>query len=195
MSEIPTLAGEYGPPAPRAGDLLARRHALPPLGALPLVRTPIATLCAAAARMIASATMLIAVAVTVGDEPRAAGVGAASHQPRPPCLRVDCVRGSGRVPRSVTPACGHPNNLGRRGGRRLGGCRRHHEPEPRRYANTPQAMISSSDLRGVPAPAHTRCAILHMVGVTPVVCQIHGPAATRPRAHTPAHRCRLCRRV
>ena len=84
VSEIPTLAGQYGAPTPGAGDLLAACHALPPLGAFPLVRAPVASLCAAAALMVASALVLTAVAVTVGYEPRAAGVGAPSHIPHTP---------------------------------------------------------------------------------------------------------------
>ena len=92
VSEIPTLAGQYGAPTPGAGDLLAACHALPPLGALTLVRAPVASLCAAAALMVASATMLIAVAVTVGDESRAAGVGAASHMPHTPLPDRRCSR-------------------------------------------------------------------------------------------------------
>lgn len=107
MSKIPTLAGQYGAPTPGAGDLLAGGHALPPLGALTLVRTAIASLCAAAALMVASALVLTAVALTVGDEPRASGVGATSHMPRLPCL-IEYVRGPGRVSRSATPACGYP---------------------------------------------------------------------------------------
>lgn len=84
MSKIPTLAGQDGAPTPWAGDLLAGRHALPPLGALPLVRTPVATLRRAAALMVASALVLIAVAFAVGYEAWAAGVGAASHIPHTP---------------------------------------------------------------------------------------------------------------
>lgn len=131
VSEIPTLAGQYGAPTPGAGDLLAGGHALPPSCALTLVRAPVASLCAAAALMVASTLVLNTVAVTVGYESRAAGVGAPSHMPRLPCL-IEDVRGPGRVPRLATPACGHSYNLGRLDGRRLGGCRRHHGPEPRR---------------------------------------------------------------
>ena len=107
MSKIPTLAGQYGAPTPGAGDLLAACHALPPLGALPLVRTPVATLRRAAALMVASALVLTAVAFAVGYESRAAGVGAPSHMPRLPCL-IEYVRGSSRVPRLSTPVRGHP---------------------------------------------------------------------------------------
>lgn len=84
VSEIPTLAGQYGASAPWAGDLLAGRHAVPPLGALPLVRTPVASLCCGSARMVASALVLTAVAFAVGYEPRASGVGAASHMVHTP---------------------------------------------------------------------------------------------------------------
>ena len=81
VSKIPTLAWQYGASTPWAGDLLAGRHALPPLGALTLVRTPVASLGCGSARMVASALVLTAVAFAVGDEPRASGVGAASHIP------------------------------------------------------------------------------------------------------------------
>ena len=83
MSKIPTLAWQYGASTPWAGDLLAGRHAVPPLGALPLVRTPVASLGCGASRMIASALVLIAVALAVGYELRASGVGAASHMLHP----------------------------------------------------------------------------------------------------------------
>ena len=71
------------------------------------MRTAVASLCAAAALMVASALVLTAIAFAVGYESRAAGVGAPSHMPRLPCL-IEDVRGSGRVPRLSTPACGHP---------------------------------------------------------------------------------------
>ena len=106
VSKIPTLAWQYGASTPWAGDLLAGRHALRPSCALPLVRAPVATLRRAAALMVASALVLTAVALTVGHEAWAAGVGAASHILHTP-LPFDCVRGSSPcVP--VTPVRGHP---------------------------------------------------------------------------------------
>lgn len=84
MAEIPPLTWQDRAPASWADDLLAACHALPPLGALPLVRTTVATLRRAAALMVASALVLNTVALTVGHEAWAAGVGATSHIPHTP---------------------------------------------------------------------------------------------------------------
>lgn len=71
----------------------------------------------------------------------------------------------------VTPACGYPYNLGRLGGRRLGGCRRHtgrnHED-----TRTPSRLCRTG---WVPAPAHTRCAILVTLGVAPMLLSVISP--------------------
>lgn len=108
VSEIPTLAGQYGAPAPWAHHPLTGHHALRPSCALTLVRAPVASLCCGSARMVASATMLIAVAVTVGYESRAAGVGAASHMPHTPpagliVFAVPAVCPGARLRRAGTP--------------------------------------------------------------------------------------------
>lgn len=84
VSKIPTLPGQNGAPASWAHHPFTCHHALRPLGALPLVRTPVASLCCGSARMVASALVLTAVAFAVGYEPRASGVGAASHMVHTP---------------------------------------------------------------------------------------------------------------
>ncbi len=129
---------------------------------------------------------------------------------------IEDVRGSGRVSRSATPACGHPYtwvgstadawagavdtrpgttkiqehpagcavlggylrplirdalHLGRLDGRRLGGCRRHtarnHED-----TRTPSRLCRTG---WIPAPAHTRCAILVTLGVAPMLLSVISP--------------------
>lgn len=84
VSEIPTLPGHDGAPASWAHHPFTCHHALRPSCALPLVRTTVATLRRAAALMVASALVLNTVALTVGHEPRASGVGATSHIPHTP---------------------------------------------------------------------------------------------------------------
>lgn len=84
VSEIPTLPWQDGAPASWAHHPLTGHHALRPSGALTLVRTTVATLRRAAALMVASALVLNTVALTVGHEAWASGVGAASHMPHTP---------------------------------------------------------------------------------------------------------------
>ena len=149
-------------PTPGTGDGLSCRHAPPPACTLPLMRTAVASLCAVAALMVASALVLTAVAVTVGYEPRAAGVGAPSHMPRLPCL-IEDVRGSGRVSRSATPACGHPYTWAGSTADAWAGAvdttGRNHED-----TRTPSRLCRTG---WIPALSYTRRAILVTLGVAP----------------------------
>ena len=90
------------------------------------------------------------------------GVGAASHMLHTP-LPFNCVRGHGRVPRLSTPACGHPYTWAGSTTDAWAGAvdtlAEDHED-----TRTPSRLCRTG---WIPAPAHTRCAILVTLGVAP----------------------------